>query len=472
MTLGAPARQDIAALHRALAEVFPPERLLLAADGLAAWAATTHRLEAVPNGVVATAGTADVVQAQRIAASCGIPAYAISRGRNIGLGGRLPPHAADQSLIIDLQLHRSILAVDEHFGIVALEPGVTFTDLHAALRERGSQWFLPSSGGPPDGSVLGNMLERGDGNGPHGDRTRALLDLEAVLPTGERLTTRRDLAGPDLSGLFFQSGAGIVTRATVALVRLPRLMTSFVLKLRPEARLGGMVDAAAACYREGILAPGSLCIWNGTKRAIRDGQAVDAADMWVGSGAMHAASRRRAEADWQDLLAEFACAGTEVLEHGVEEAPKGSGILQGEPTEANLVSIVSGLRAPGGTPGFAWVCPVLPFEGGCVERVATFVTRVLLEAGMPPNIALGCRDARTIRGYIALAWDRGDTVAEKAAYRAHDRLLNGLAKAGFPPFRLGQLSRGWQPQDHDDTGAVTARVLASLAGWSPHVDGD
>lgn len=454
------------ALHRALAGIVPPERRLFDADALAAWAVTTHSLRAMPCAVVSTAGAHEVVAAVRAAATHGVGVHAISRGRNIGLGGRMPPTAAGQPLIIDLQLHRSVLAVDEQFGVVALEPGVTFQDLYQVLRQRGSGWFLPSSGGPPDGSVLGNLLERGDGNGPFGDRARALLDLEAVLPNGQVLTTKRDLSGPDLSGLFFQSGAGIVTRATLSLVRLPRVMTSFVLTLRDGAPLAPLVDAAAASYREGILAPSSLCIWNGTKRAIRDGGGLDAVDRWVASGAMHAASLRRAEADWHDLLDMFAPASVDVLEYGTEEAPSGRGILQGEPTDSNLISIVSGLRGPGGTPGFAWVCPVLPFDGAAVERVVTFVARVLRDAGIPPNIALGCRDGRTIRAYVALAWDRDDTTAEQRACRAHDRLLNGLASAGCPPFRLGQLSQSWKPPERDDSQAVIEQVMAALAGQS------
>ncbi len=453
----------LSALHRTLAAIVPPERRLFDAGALAAWAATTHGLRATPCAVVSTINATEVVAAVRAAAAHGVAAQAISRGRNIGLGGRMPPTATGQPLIINLQLHRSVLAIDEPFGVVALEPGVTFQDLYQVLRQRGSGWFLPSSGGPPDGSVIGNLLERGDGNGPFGDRTRALLDLEVVVANGQILTTRRDLAGPDLSGLFFQSGAGIVTRATLSLVRLPRVMTSFVLKLRDGAPLAPLVDAAAAGYRDGILAPSSLCIWNGTKRAIRDGGALDAADMWIASGAMHAASQRRAQADWQDLMDLLAPAGVDVVEHVTDESPSGRGILQGEPTDSNLVSIVSGLRGPGGTPGFAWVCPVLPFDGAAVERVAGFVTRVLHDGGMPPNIALGCRDGRTIRAYVALAWDRDDRDAEQRAERAHDRLVNGLASAGFPPFRLGQLSQSWRPVVRDDSQAVIDRVMAALA---------
>jgi hypothetical protein len=84
-------------------------------------------------------------------------------------------------------------------------------------------------------------------------------------------------------------------------------------------------------------------------------------------------------------------------------------------------------------------------------------------AGIPPNLALGCRDARTIRAYIALAWDRSDTVAEARALQAHDRLITRFNAAGLPLFRLGQLSREWSPPHRADTARVIERLLQALA---------
>jgi hypothetical protein len=46
--------------------------------------------------------------------------------------------------------------------------------------------------------------------------------------------------------------------------------------------------------------------------------------------------------------------------------------------------------------------------------------------------------------------------------QAHDRLLARLDAGGFPPCRLGQLSRGWKPPARDDTQRVTQRILAAL----------
>lgn len=433
------------------------------AGQLAAWAATTHPVYAHPHALAVPA-TLDELQAiVRAARRHRMEVVAISRGRNIGLGGRIPPMARGRPLIIDLQLFRGIRAIDERFGTVALEPGVTFEDLHAALRQRNSRWFLPVTGGPPNGSVIGNLLQRGDGTGPFGDRARAFLDLEAVLKSGELVSTCRDAAGPDMSGLFFQSEAGVVTAVTLSLVQLPAVMTRFVLRLQHGVGVGRLVDTAQAATRDGILPPGAVCMWNGTKRVVRFGGS-ESSEGWAMSGAMHAASLRRAEADWLDLEAALATSGLdiEVLHHETVKEPKGVGLLEGEPSDANLVSIMSGLTGPTGAPGFTWVCPVMPFDGRAAEEVSRLASEELAVAGIPPNLALGCRDGRTIRGYIALAWDRSDTAAEARALHAHDRLVARFDAAGLPQFRLGQLSRDWSPH-RGDTARVLARLMQALA---------
>jgi 4-cresol dehydrogenase (hydroxylating) len=452
-----------AELSAELIELFPRERILLDPAAIAAWAGTTHPLDVIPIALVVPITREETRAAVLAARRSGVSVAAISRGRNIGLGARIPPLAEGAPLLIDMQLLRSIRAIDEQFGVVELEPGVTFEQLHGELRRRGSRWFLPATGGPPDGSVVGNLLERGDGTGPYGDRVRAFLDLEALLPTGELISTRRDTAGPDISGLFFQSGVGIVTAASLSLAPLPRVMTQFVMRLQSGSALRTLVDAARVCTQQGILLPGAVCIWNGTKRAIRDG-GDDATDGWVISGALHAASTRRAEADWADLMGALHDAGAniEIVYHESIAAPRGNGLLEGEPNDANLVSIVSGLRDGKGSPGFAWLCPVIPFDGVAAEAAISIVAEELERAGLRPNMALGCRDARTVRGYVALAWDRDDTAAEGLALQAHDRLLTRLDQAGFPPFRLGHLSRGWKAAARDDTAQVTERLIAAL----------
>jgi hypothetical protein len=140
------------------------------------------------------------------------------------------------------------------------------------------------------------------------------------------------------------------------------------------------------------------------------------------------------------------------------------GAFLGEPEEGSMATVRSGLReagAPHGQPGFAWVCPSIPFDERAVDAIA-IIRAASAEAHIDSHIALTSQSSRTLRGFVSLVWDRSDGAAEARAMQCHDTLLDRLVQAGFPPFRLGHLSRGWRPAFSDDTDAVTDLVLTSL----------
>ncbi len=130
----------------------------------------------------------DQVQAcVRIAGQFGVPIYPISGGKNWGLGSRVP--VTDGCVLLDLIRMNRITHYREDLACVTVEPGVTFRQLHAFLKERGSRLCVSVIGGSPDASVIGNVVERGDGLGPYGDRLGTVCNLEVVLPGGECLHT-------------------------------------------------------------------------------------------------------------------------------------------------------------------------------------------------------------------------------------------------------------------------------------------
>jgi 4-cresol dehydrogenase (hydroxylating) len=231
--------------------------------------ATTQRIP-----LVVLPGSVQEVQAVvRIANRHRIPIYPISRGRNWGLGSRVPVRSG--CCIIDLKRMNRILDFDEQNAVLTIEPGVTFEQVAKFLEERGSSLYLAAIGGPPDASVLANALERGDGVGPLGDRARYCTGLEVVLPTGERLSTglaafegslSGKLAqfgpGPGLEGLFFQSNLGIVTRMSVFLARRPRCFQLLVFAARSEAEVTAATTALKELQQLGVLTDNGYSLWN------------------------------------------------------------------------------------------------------------------------------------------------------------------------------------------------------------------
>jgi 4-cresol dehydrogenase (hydroxylating) len=224
--------------------------------------------------LVVLPGSVQEVQAVvRIANRHRMPIYPISRGRNWGLGSRVPVRSG--SCIVDLKRMNRILEFDEQNAVLTVEPGVTFEQTAEFLTQKGSSLYLTAIGGPPDASVLANALERGDGVGPLGDRAKYCTGLEVILPTGERLNTGLEAfenslsgklaqfgLGPGLEGLFFQSNLGIVTRMSVWLARKPRRFQLLVFAARNEAEVTAATAALKELQQLGVLSDTAYSLWN------------------------------------------------------------------------------------------------------------------------------------------------------------------------------------------------------------------
>src|SRR6516162_10853079 len=97
-----------------------------------------------------------VQECLRIASQFRISINPISGGRNWGFGSRVGP--GDEAVVLDLGRMNRIVAFDERLAYLTVEPGVTFRQAQAFLRERTSRLALAVIGGPPEGSIIGNFL--------------------------------------------------------------------------------------------------------------------------------------------------------------------------------------------------------------------------------------------------------------------------------------------------------------------------
>lgn len=110
------------------------------------------------------------------------------------------------------------LEIDADLGLATVQPGVTFAQLDAALRDAGARFHLPAPGSGPHTSVLGNALDRGllAGLGERERHCRNFLVMErdgALVRLGwtgaEDLLLRRAFPyppGPHRHGSLFQTG--------------------------------------------------------------------------------------------------------------------------------------------------------------------------------------------------------------------------------------------------------------------------
>ena len=188
--------------------------------------------------------------------------HPISRGRNWGMGSRLPPR--DGAAIVDLGDLNRIREVNAPMRYAVVEAGVTQSQLYAHLCEHGLPLMMNVTGSTGDTSLVGNALDRGVGY--FSSRATALSGLEVVLGTGELIRTGfghyagaatthlyRHGLGPSLDGLFAQGNFGIVTAAGFELLPRPAANLAFIVRLEREEQLPPLIDALAALRREGAI---------------------------------------------------------------------------------------------------------------------------------------------------------------------------------------------------------------------------
>lgn len=458
--------------------------------------AATQRAAAV----LRPADAAEVRACLRIAGRHGLRVHPISRGRNWGLGSRVPRD--DGAVLLDLSRMDAIVDFDEAMGWVTVEPGVSFAQLYAFLRARRSRLFVNGIGGSPEASVLANAVTRGDGAGPYGDRWSHVCALEVVLSTGETVRTgygrfgatplaplHRHGVGPILDGLFSQSSLGVVTRLTLWLAPLPRSLQAVRFSVATDERLPGLVDALRALMHEGTVR-WPVGLWN-RERVLstleprgdlpRQLAARGLDHRWYGLTALAGMTELQGRAHRERLVDLLAPVVDEwSIEERVGDARSGEELLlenepafwflQGMPHEESVRSVY---WHRGASPardldpdrdhcGVLWSCATVPMEGHAVRAAMDLTVSALEARGFDPLIAAVAQQPRALHLAPLILWDRDAPGRDAEAMACHAALGEGYARLGLLPYRTGIPPLDALPPSDDDHDAVMARLRTAL----------
>jgi 4-cresol dehydrogenase (hydroxylating) len=423
----------------------------------------------------------EISECLRLATEYRVPVYPISGGRNWGLGSRVPPSDA---VLLDLSRLNRILDFNEELAYLVVEPGVTFRQAYEFLAARTSRVYLAGIGGPPDASVLGNCVERGDGVGMTGERLPNLCGLEIVLPDGQRVELgftgmgrtplaplSRNAAGPQLDGLFTQSNLGVVTRAAIWLSPRPAFPQLITCRIGSRDALPEFVDRLRGLMQNGLIQPSSFAIWNSWKMAVRTGnRAAAPGDEWHSSGSLYGCSPDHGAAVAALVRQALAPATAELAIWAPAESERFPGLF-GEPVEDNAQSVY--WAKPGGAPsgrldpdrdgcGVVWLCPAVAFSGSHVRDVVAAIERIVPQFGLDPVAGMQCVNPRSIHAFVSLLYDRDEPGADARAMACHDRLFEELASLGAHPYRLGIHSMQRWRQSGDPYAALVDRLKAAV----------
>jgi 4-cresol dehydrogenase (hydroxylating) flavoprotein subunit len=246
-----------------LRDALGAEHVCTTADDLDRYSRCTIAWHSRCSAVVFPGSTEEVAAVLRIANAYCVPVWPSSTGRNWGYGATLAIESG--AVVMILQRMNRILEVNEELAYAVIEPGVTYEQFNAYLRDRGHKLWIDCIDGTAQGSVIGNAMDRGVGETPYGDHFGNLCGLEVVLPDGTVVHTGEAVGGaktwhthkwglgPYLEGMFTQSNLGIVTRAGIWLMPEPEAYNSYVFEIRDVRHLPDVLDAFRHLALSGVV---------------------------------------------------------------------------------------------------------------------------------------------------------------------------------------------------------------------------
>ena len=251
-------------LLRALHDVVGPGHVLDDDITIERYARSTASRSTRPIAVVYPGSHAEVVALVRLAAEHAIALYPVSTGRNWGYGDACAVESGQ--LIVELSRMNRIISVDAELAYAVIEPGVTQQQLSDYLREQKLDLWMDCTGAGPDTSLMGNILERGFGHSPYGNRLQHVSGMQVVLANGDVLHTGFGHypkarathifpygVGPFLDGMFTQANFGIVTQIGMWLMPKAACLNHFLCSVERHEDIGAVIDALRPLRMDGTL---------------------------------------------------------------------------------------------------------------------------------------------------------------------------------------------------------------------------
>lgn len=502
---------DPSAALAACAAILGDSHVLTGASALAPYAANVSGVRRNVAGVVRPSSTSEVQRVVEVANQHGLPLYPISRGRNWGLGSRLP--IRDGACIVDLSRMNRIREVSERQHYAVVEPGVTQQQVHDYLRERDLPLIINVIGSGRETSLLGNALERGIGY--FASRADSLSGLEVVMGNGRILHTGfghyegsrithiyRHGVGPGLQGLFQQSNFGIVTAAGIELLPWTDRHCSVIARIEAPDRLAGLLDALGDLRRRELVRMvahvsnryRTLCTLAPlVYEQLGPGRTREAAEdilQRAGFGAWSAvASISGTAAQLRLTVGEIrralrGLASVSVLDDARLARARGLltslrflrgarerlmvlravepvyGLSRGVPTDEALKAVhwAAGLEPPAAgadldpdqsQAGYLYVLPLFPLDGRVAAEAARWAEGVAREYGLDAAMTFNLVDDRCLELVLSVSFRRDQADRVDAAHACAERLQREFMAQGYPPYRVGVQSMPLIVQEQD-----------------------
>ena len=209
----------------------PMERLIHSHDVASLPKIALLQWKMIPDFVVVPKTVEEVSRLVELAYEAGLPV--VPRGGGTGLVGGAVPNRG--GVLVDMRRMDRVEAVDLERRTVTVQAGRTWKELADIAGSRGL--FLPIAPLGAPASTIGGWYSNGGvgiGSYKYGDARDLVLELEAVLPSGEIVRTADgnvdlSMAYGNMNSAFFgaEGTVGLITRATLQLYPKPEALMPF-----------------------------------------------------------------------------------------------------------------------------------------------------------------------------------------------------------------------------------------------------
>lgn len=461
----APASPTLAAFVSEIQQTLGENAITLADAAIDRYGEHTLPAPDIPPGAIAyPRSTEDVQKLVQAANRHRVPLFPISGGQNIGLGTKAPVRSGQ--VVVDLGRHMNrVITVNDDLGYCVIEPGVTFQSMYDELQRRQSRLMMSPTAGPPQGSVLGNALDKGGGGGANADHFGNVCGMEIVLGNGEIIRTgdgglladehlnwhvSKYSFGPALDGLFTQSNFGIVTRMGVWMSPRPPHIETFFFTFQDDDDLGEIVDLIRPLKQSGFV-PTQIRATNDlylistaaqhpeyaqtggkcqiSDEARRELQRQFGLGSWTVSGALFGANQAAVQPQLERIRAHFTRSGKGRYippEEAETISPLHIGYLNynGIPGEGELRMLS---WRPGG--GTSWFLPGTPMIGQVANDFQKLSRAICRDHGLEYMVSNVC-GPRFARGVHTLIFNRQNPEEAARADACYRAMSDAFAKRG------------------------------------------
>jgi 4-cresol dehydrogenase (hydroxylating) len=418
--------------------------------------------------------------------------YPYSTARNIGYGERLP--VTEGNLLVDLGRMNEIVHLDPDLGYADVQPGVSQGQLSEHVRAQGMPFFVDATGSSRDSSIVGNSAEGGFGSTPRGNKRKEITCVRGVYGNGERFDTGffPGSVGPDLAGMFVQSGFGIITQLRVPLNPVTEDYRSFMITVPKEADFLGLIEALRGLRQRGTLT-NQVVITNALDalgasrveipdaykgRPISNAAASEIMSSRLGSfgafaaiGAVYGSraevrarrkTLRRALGERLGKRANLRFMTTRSLDFlttllstwpfsKLEATAKlaaplrsfreAHGMMQGVPSDDALIGLLGEVKDTYEDARLMWYSSRVSTRSADVSKFVAIASSCYERHGFEYPLEMLMVTPNDLIAIQKVDWDRDDPEQEKRAWKLYESLGRELRQAGFPPYRLGVQSQ-------------------------------